>query len=399
MVRLLRLLLVSGGLLSSLSVLAVAQGLRGEVITEPLAARHGLSRAWVSQIQMDRSRDRLHSVTQHNGTLMALTDQGSLHVIDAETGRSLWVLQIGSRRYPTLPATTNGRQLAAINGDRLYLMDLTDGEAAWDARLASAPSAPPLMSDQFVYVPMFNGLMVAYDLNDGRRPAWQYRGASRSDSRPLLTHHRLIWSTAGGLVYGSRHNRLDIQFRYETQGPVLCTPGYQPPRVFIVSQDRYVYCIEEQRGSTLAFFDRHSEQNPVPIDDSLYVVADGSGMFSLSVEQGLEQWFAPDITQFMAASPTRVYAADRLGRTVVLSRQSGTRLDSFPTEMLPLKLQNEQTDRIFLGTHTGLLQCLHEQGLDHPVIHREMIKPIDDEAEEAASLSPGIAMRLLGRRL
>lgn len=361
-----------------------AQGLRGEVISEPMAARHGLQRAWVTQIQMDRSRDRLHSLTLHNGTLLALTDQGSLHVIDAETGRSLWVLQVGNRSYPTLPAATNGRQLAVVNGDRLYLMDLTNGEAAWDARLPGAPSAPPLMSETFVYVPLFNGLMVAYDLNESRRPAWKYRGSSRPESRPLLTDHRLVWSTADGLVYGSRHNRLDIEYRYETQGPVICSPAYQSPRVFIASQDRYVYCIDEARGTTLWRFSAGTplSQTPVPIDESLYVVAGGGGLFSLSISQGLEQWFAPDVVQFLAASPTRLYVADRMGRTLVLSRTSGTRLDTLPTGMLPLKLQNEQTDRLYLGTHTGLLQCLHEQGLDHPILHREPVEPVDEEAAE-----------------
>jgi hypothetical protein len=53
----------------------------------------------------------------------------------------------------------------------------------------------------------------------------------------------------------------------------------------------------------------------------------------------------------------------------VLDANTGSRLDVLPTEALPVKLINNQTDRIYLATETGLIQCLHETELTQPLQH------------------------------
>src|SRR5690606_14380469 len=39
-------------------------------------------------------------------------------------------------------------------------------------------------------------------------------------------------------------------------------------------------------------------------------------------------------------------------------------------------LHNQQTDRLILGTSTGLLQCLHEQKLSEPFVHEVEMEKI-----------------------
>ena len=48
---------------------------------------------------------------------------------------------------------------------------------------------------------------------------------------------------------------------------------------------------------------------------------------------------------------------------------------------MPFQLQNIQTDRIYVGTDTGLLQCLRETKLTEPVFYGE--RPQENKAEES----------------
>ena len=76
--------------------LCVAAGIVGprfahadEIVPEVTAQRHGLTRAWFVQVDIDRSRSRLAHVTQHKGMLLLQTDRGMVHALDAETGRTI----------------------------------------------------------------------------------------------------------------------------------------------------------------------------------------------------------------------------------------------------------------------------------------------------------------------
>lgn len=362
-----------------------AQGLRGQIVSQTVAARHGLERAWVGQIHLDRSRDRVADITFEDGLLLVMTDRSALHVLDAETGNVKWVQQIGSRKNPSLAACTNGESVAVADGNTLYVLDARTGEATWEQRLTGVPAAAPVMSRRYVYLPMLDGKMYAYDLRDSRKPLWVYAGTGRPDAPPLLTRHHILWTSARGLLYASEQNQVRIRYRYETQGPIVATPGYQEPLVFVASRDHYVYALEDETGVTVWRFSAASPLNhsPVPIGDSLYVVADGAGMYSLAIADGTEQWFVPGVTQFVAASPTRLYVADRSGRILILSPETGARLDALPTELIPFRLTNTQNDRIYLATETGLLQCLHEPELTEPHRHVQPIVPVADEQAEA----------------
>ncbi len=86
----------------------------------------------------------------------------------------------------------------------------------------------------------------------------------------------------------------------------------------------------------------------------------------------------PASRKVLAASKQRVYAADAVGRLMVLDGKTGAIVDGLSTELLPIKLTNSETDRLFLADKTGLVQCLHEIGLTEPVLRR--LPPRDDLA-------------------
>jgi hypothetical protein len=75
------------------------------------------------------------------------------------------------------------------------------------------------------------------------------------------------------------------------------------------------------------------------------------------------------VTQFAAASAERVYAFDHLNTLVVLDAASGATLNRMPSDGLSTALVNDQTDRLYLVSSDGRVQCLHEIGLTQPLVH------------------------------
>lgn len=387
-----RIVLAAIGLLPTT---ALAQ--QGQMLASERLVRFGLTTDWATHIHLDRTRDRVTSITQHYGMLFAQSERGTLHAIDAETGQTAWHTRVGNRNYPSLAATSDGKHVAIVNGGHLYVLDMATGEPLWETAVPGAPAAPPAMGHERIYIPLVDGTLITYEKSSktttSGKPiwqyAWRYAGAGRPDSTPLVTNASVLWTTTRGFVFGSRARELDILFRFETGGPVLSTPAYRPPIVYVASMDRYVYAVDEETALTKWQFSSGAPigQSPIVINDDVFAITDAGGMFSLDAEQGTRNWWAEDVTQFLAASSSRVYAADAFGRLLVLNGETGNRLAALNTQLLPMKVTNIETDRLYLGTETGVLQCIRETALVEPIRHRLPLTegtPSEEDAEETA---------------
>ena len=110
-------------------------------------------------------------------------------------------------------------------------------------------------------------------------------------------------------------------------------------------------------------------EQPVAVGNKVFVVSQFRGMTCLSTEPVGELWMAPGIRQLLSVGPTRVYVRDELGRLVVLDIDTGSRLASMSLQDVPVTLTNNYSDRIYLVSAGGALQCLHELGAKQPVMH------------------------------
>ena len=115
------------------------------------------------------------------------------------------------------------------------------------------------------------------------------------------------------------------------------------------------------------------------IEDRVYTTTELGGMFCLNAKSGKQIWWAPDVLHFVAAGKQRVYADDKLGRLRILDARTGATLDSLPTTAIPIKISNGQTDRIYLATEGGTIQCLREVEQVTPVVFNESRKPPPDD--------------------
>lgn len=317
-------------------------------------------------------------------TLYVQTSRALLHAIDAETGRTRWAVRVGRPDYPSAEPAASDEFVAVVNGSNLYLLDADSGRLKWEQQVIG-PGAGPAIGRSRVFVPKFNGMLEGHSIEDRSKPPSRYRAAGRMMIQPTVTSDSVSWPTDRGWLYVADADDGEIRFRVETHGEIIAPSLYGPPnRLYFTSIDGYVYCVDERKGD---IFWRFSTGQPisepaVPIASDMYVITDESKLYSVDTETGLEQWWAPNLKQFLAASENRVYCLDKIGQLVILDTETGGRIGSMNVGTLDFFFINSLTDRIYLGTRSGSLQCLRESDAEFPLVHHQRA-PLDQEPEPA----------------
>jgi hypothetical protein len=223
-----------------------------------------------------------------------------------------------------------------------------------------------VIANDKVLIPLVNGLLESHTLvEDGRFP-WQYHAGGRTLVRPRVTPTSLAWPNNKGELYIGSIDPLDIYARLEALEPIVSTPAYDPPNIFAASLDGFVYCVNETRGELEWKYSTGNPivEQPIAMEGRVYVCSEQGGMFCVETTEGDLVWWAPGVARFLSASTTRIYGLDDLNRIVIIDKETGARLSRMDTQTLSLFMTNELTDRLYVGTAEGILQCLHEVGQD-----------------------------------
>jgi hypothetical protein len=79
---------------------------------------------------------------------------------------------------------------------------------------------------------------------------------------------------------------------------------------------------------------------------------------------------------------------DRWSNLYILDRASGRQLARLSFRGSSVPLVNQETDRLYLASPTGLVQCLHEVGLESPIRYEPPPPPEGAEADETDEATP-----------
>ena len=341
------------------------------LVREDQAQRFGLQRAWFTQVEVNPGRNEVERAVLLGDELAVLTTAGVLHVLDATTGATRWIERIGKPRYPSLGPAASDKHLAIINGSTLFVFDKATRREILRKPIGGGPAAGPALAGDIVFVPLFNGQIEGYSLDDTKGVPWVYQSAGRLFMRPVTTENRVIWASDAGYLYGADNQGEGIRFRFESLSPIAAPPATKSPYVFAVAEDGYVFALNEETGRLRWRYATGwpAHYSPVVIGDDLYVATDEPALHCLSTEDGSLHWAAVGVSQFVAASPTRVYGMDHYGSLLILDGRSGVILGQASGQEGTTAVVNQQTDRLYLVSDTGLVQCLHEIGQQQPFLH------------------------------
>ena len=78
--------------------------------------------------------------------------------------------------------------------------------------------------------------------------------------------------------------------------------------------------------------------------------------------------------KFVAATADHVYCTTDFGQMVALDAKTGRQVSEIPLNLNDRVFANNKTDRIYIATPDGALQCLHEIGANLPTLH--VVEPL-----------------------
>jgi len=150
-------------------------------------------------------------------------------------------------------------------------------------------------------------------------------GIGSTDVTPVFGKEDVFTASStrfAGALYKVSEQGLHAGFQLHTRGPISAPISYHDGTIYAGSHDGFVYPYAKTTAAALALSGRREvKHQPVVIGDVVYVIPEIGGMYQLSAHNGTQQWWAAGVRRFVAASATKVYAADILGRTADSRRQ------------------------------------------------------------------------------
>lgn len=375
-------------ILSGFASVANAQGkLTGGVPHERELARLGLTRMWWGQIVMDPRRDKIAHMRADESMVYIQATSGIVTAFNSETGRRVWSILLGRPDQEFYPVATNDTTVFLAGGMRVFAVEKTTGVKRWELELPHHPSAAPEVDEEYIYIGMVDGSVFAYDLRrieelyrENMLPEWshvalhwRYKTPMEVTSPPVSTGRLVAFTSLNGTVYGIEKEQSKLVFQFETDGEIRLPMAHDADSLYVATDDQRLFCLNQFTGRTRWAFASGVPMysSPKVIGPHVFIAPFGGGLYCLSRTSGLMQWPRAQqlATEFVAASPERVYAGDDLGNLLVLSRETGQVAGVLQSRNLSIRLSNERTDRIFLASPSGLVVALRERGRSFPQYH------------------------------
>jgi len=105
------------------------------------------------------------------------------------------------------------------------------------------------------------------------------------------------------------------------------------------------------------------------VRDRIYVPCMNGNLWCLDSNNGDVLWISPGIDSFIAASPDWLYVKNSSGDLTRVNCRDGAQRTLFSLRAYKEVYYNNENDRIFLITNSGLIQCLHEPQYETPARH------------------------------
>jgi len=346
--------------------------LADDLVSNEQANKHGLQRAWFAHIRVDRTRHRISNWTLDGNHLFALTTDGTVQAINAETGETLWVVEIATRSDSTVGLAVNSEHVAVLSATRLHILDRRDGRLRWSRSIGGAPSSSPALSKRHVYVALLSGRIEGYELEKSSADPWNYQSVGRSFHSPVATRNVVSWPTDEGYLYvGSIDNPRPL-YRIQTNDEIVAAPTDQEPYLYVASLDGYLYCFHELTGTELWRYSTGFSivSKPAIVGDRAFVASERPALHCIDSATGKRLWRVAGVSQFVAQGGHSSYGLDQRGTLSILDKETGSLIGRIATSSRVSAIVNDQSDRIFLVTSRGFVQCLREIGATEPTWYR-----------------------------
>jgi len=338
-------------------------------------------------------------ITSPRINLYTIGSDGLLECRNAETGEPIWISRVGSPSLPFSELGVDEQYVTVINGGNLIQVDASNGEIIQEVRTTGAPAFGALNSGDFAVIPLIGGGVEGYPLYDPDRVPFRERVAGTTLSMPTKAPNssKTAWGTSKGYVYVMElQGKPTVQFFLKTDGIVSGRiAAASGNRFFFGSETGQVYGLRATRTGEVLWIQPFAEpfyNRPLVFQDQVLIRSSYGNLFSLSVTDGLQTWkgSVPNIGDLLGVLEDRLYATTMSGGMVVLDVKTGQKLATFNDIRPEHFIVNNVTDRLYLVSNDGDVQCIKTEAADLPtlVVHTEPTKKAKTDPTLPAANKP-----------
>ncbi|PQO32562.1 hypothetical protein DTL21_20345 [Bremerella cremea] len=363
-----------------------------DVLGQPMGEEGAKKQADQYVARQDESKGEVKVTRREvpNETFLVQSSSGILMSVDGRTGKTDWAELRGNARYPQTTADANDDIVVSVSGFKLSCLRRDNGAVMWTRELEGIPISGPVVGDQFIYIPLLDGTVVAYNFDGGPRLVPRYKSLGKIRMPVFATPTSIAWATDRNYFYVGYADRPLVRYRIESSGEIIAPPSnYGPLRLFFTTATGYVYCIYSTDGSIQWRFScgEPIDSSAIGIGDSVFVTLQRGGMYKLGMEEGDVRWFVPRIKKFLSAGDQYVYCLDDDDNLVVVDINSGAQVGAMSLQGYDFFHTNSKTDRIIIGSKKGKMVVLRSSALPYPLVHVDVKKP--GEKPDPSAAKPG----------
>jgi outer membrane protein assembly factor BamB len=316
-------------------------------------------------------------ITSPRVNLYTIGSDGLLECRNAETGEPIWIQRVGKPSLPFSDLGVSEKYITVVNGGNLIQVEAENGQIIREVRTQGAPAFGALNSGDFAVVPLIGGGVEGYSLYDPERVPFRERVTGTTLAMPTKAPNssKTAWGTSKGFVYVMElQGKPTVQFRLDTDGIVSGRiASASGNRFFFGSETGQVYGLRATRIGEVLWSQPFAEpfyNQPLVYEDQVLIRSSYGNLFSLNVENGLQTWNGskPNIGELLGVLDNRIYATTMSGGLVVLDVKTGQKLATFNNIRPEYFIVNDLTDRLYLVSNDGDVQCIRSEGANLPTL-------------------------------
>ena len=307
----------------------------------------------------------ISSYSLPKSSIYALGGSGQLICLNADTGAVRWKQQVGNSKQPSVGLGASNDHVAVADGTSIICLDSADGRILWTGRCSDGINTSPAVSENYIHVPLISGRLQTFPIDKFGVTSFSRVAYGHPSQRPLITEKHVVWTTESGHMNVAPLDRQTVAYRLKSHGGIVAQAASSKGYLYTGSLDGFVYGVKEDSG--ILDWEVATGQGitsaPATIGQDVFVVSGENKLFRLDAIEGTypKAWQnpVPGIRQIAGFDSELVYCLTSSGQLVGINRETRSVSKNVVGTSIEMVLHNEITDRMYFGSKTGYIQCVH----------------------------------------